>query len=74
MDINKIITKSELISKFKDGEKRYRESALFHKVIDTILHGGDEITIIDQLIEINDSTIKELTDYIERTNPPTRFY
>ena len=54
MNIDAMIAKAELISKFKDGEKRYRESALFHKVIDTMLHGVSEIAIIDELIKIDD--------------------
>lgn len=74
MDMDKMSAKAELISKFKDGEKRYRESVLFHKVIDTMIHGIGEIAIIDELIEINDSTMKEFQDYVQRTPPPSIFY
>lgn len=72
--MDRTISKAELISKFKDGEKRYHESALFHRVIDAILYGGDELKIIDQLIEINDSTIKELRNYVQSISTPGMFY
>lgn len=74
MNIDAMIAKAELISKFKDGEKRYRESALFHKVIDTMLHGVSEINIIDELIIMNDSTMEVFQDYVQRTPPPSIFY
>lgn len=74
MNIDVMVAKAELISKFKDGEKRYRESVLFHKVIDTILYGGSEIAIIDELIEINDSTMEAFQDYVQRTQSPSIFY
>ena len=74
MNIDAMIAKAELISKFKDGEKRYRESALFHKVIDTMLHGVSEIAIIDELINMNDSTMEAFQDYVQRTPPPSIFY
>lgn len=47
-------TRDELLAKCKDGEKRYNTSSLFRVTIDSILHGHDQIVIIDNLMRMVD--------------------
>lgn len=53
----------ELLLKFKDGQFRYKESALFHKVIDSLQHGSSFYDIIDQLIQITENNQKLLEEH-----------
>jgi hypothetical protein len=56
---------NELLSKFKDGESRYKTEPLFQRVIDSLLHGADPIGLIDQLLiidkQVNDEYIKHIS-------------
>ena len=60
---------SEYITKFKDGEKRYRESPLFNHVIQMLLRDVDPIDIIDQLIQTIENTQKAFEEYMIRDYP-----
>jgi hypothetical protein len=60
---------SEYITKFKDGEKRYRESPLFNQVIQMLLRDVDPIDIIDQLIQTIENTQKAFEEYMIRDYP-----
>lgn len=64
--------REELIPKFKDGDKRYLESALFNKVVQMLIRGADPILIIDQLVEMNDETQKKFQEYMINAPMPTR--
>jgi len=55
----------ELISKFKNGEERYRNSALMNKCVQTLARDGDPIELIDQLVEFLDSQNKQLEEMIK---------
>ena len=48
----------EFISKFPNGEQLYRESALFNRIIQSMVRGVSEIEIIEQLIRITEDSIK----------------
>lgn len=60
---------SEYITKFKNGEKRYRESPLFNQVIQMLLRDVDPIDIIDQLIQTIENTQKAFEEYMIRDYP-----
>lgn len=60
---------SEYITKFKDGEKRYRESPLFNQVIQMLVRDVDPIDIIDQLIQTIENTQKAFEEYMVRDYP-----
>ena len=57
---------NEYITKFKDGEKRYRESPLFNQVIQMLVRDVDPIDIIDQLIQTIENTQKAFEEYMIR--------
>lgn len=57
---------SKYITKFKDGEKRYRESPLFNQVIQMLVKDVDPIDIIDQLIQTTENTQKAFEEYMVR--------
>ena len=57
--------REELISKFKDGDKRYLESSLFNSVIHSLALGTDPLEIIDQLITVTEDTKKTLEDCLK---------
>ena len=46
----------EIIAKFKDGKKRYEESAMFNKVIQMLIRGADHYDIIDQILLAQENT------------------
>lgn len=60
---------SEYITKFKNGEKRYRESPLFNQVIQMLVRDVDPIDIIDQLIQTIENTQKAFEEYMIRDYP-----
>lgn len=45
----------DLINKFKDGKERYLKSAQLNVVVNSLFHGGDMISVIDQLLLNMDS-------------------
>ncbi len=61
---------SEYITKFKDGEKRYRESPLFNQVIQMLIRDVNPIDIIDQLIQTTENTQKAFEEYMVRDKSP----
>jgi len=61
---------SKYITKFKDGEKRYRESPLFNQVIQMLVRDVDPIDIIDQLIQTTENTQKAFEEYMIRSKSP----
>lgn len=60
---------SEYITKFKNGEKRYRESPLFNQVIQMLVRDVNPIDIIDQLIQTIENTQKAFEEYMVRDYP-----
>lgn len=64
---------SKYITKFKDGEKRYRESPLFNQVIQMLVRDVDPIDIIDQLIQTTENTQKAFEEYMVRDKSPMRY-
>lgn len=60
---------NEYITKFKDGEKRYRESPLFNQVIQMLVRDVDPIDIIDQLIQTIENTQRAFEEYMVRDYP-----
>ena len=59
----------EILSKFKNGKNRFRESALFNRVVQMLVRDADPIEIIDQLITITDDTQKAFEQYMIRSTP-----
>lgn len=59
-----------ILSKFPDGEKRFRESAIFNKVIQCLIRDVDPMVIIDQLIDTTERTQKAFTDYAQKAPMP----
>lgn len=64
---------SEYITKFKDGEKRYRESPLFNQVIQMLVRDANPINIIDQLIQTTENTQKAFEEYMVRNKSPMSY-
>lgn len=64
---------SEYITKFKDGEKRYRESPLFNQVIQMLIRDVNPIDIIDQLIQTTENTQKAFEEYMVRDKSPMSY-
>jgi protein-L-isoaspartate O-methyltransferase len=62
---NKIMI-PHILSRFKDGEKRYRESSLFNQVINNLANDTDPLEIIDQLITNQEELQKSFENYINR--------
>ncbi len=61
---------SEIIAKFKNGMKRYRTSALFNQVVQSLVRGADPIDIIDQLITTTEDTGQALIEHMHRDPRP----
>lgn len=61
---------SETIAKFKDGMKRYRTSAIFNQVVQSLVRDADPIDVIDQLITTTEDTGRALMDQIYRNPGP----
>jgi len=64
---------SEYITKFKDGEKRYRESPLFNQVIQMLVRDINPIDIIDQLIQTTENIQKAFEEYMVRVKSPMSY-
>jgi len=62
---------SETIAKFKNGEKRYKTSALFNTVVQMLVRGEDPLEVIDQLITTAEDANKALIQYMYRDTRPT---
>lgn len=56
---------NELISKFKDGEDRYRNNSMFHQVVDALMHGQDPIALLDIVLQSVDTQTKAMTRMME---------
>lgn len=54
----------ELLNKFENGHERYRESVLFYKTVDALLHGNDPLFLIDQLIKMNEECQTKLRNAV----------
>lgn len=62
-----------IVSKFKDGQDRYKKSALFNRVVQSLVRGADPMEMIDQLITITEDTQKAFERYVERDDRPISF-
>lgn len=60
----------EILSKCKNGEERYKRSAIFRQCIDTLVRGGDPVDIIDQLTESHDKLVEESTKLVLHSPTP----
>lgn len=61
---------NKLLSRFKDGNKRYHNSPLFNTTITSLAHGEDPLVIIDELMQITESVQKNFEEYMEHTQLP----
>jgi len=59
-----------LISKFENGKERYRKSAMFNQVINSLARGADPIHIIDQTLKANDIVHEEFKNYATNDTRP----
>jgi hypothetical protein len=71
--MNQETTKLEaLISQFKNGEERYRKSALVNQTINVLLMGVDPVSVIDNLISIIEVNQKSFEEYVINNPVPPR--
>lgn len=63
-----------ILDKFPDGEKRFRESAIFNNTIMALSADQDPLKIIDQLINIISNTQNELKRVIEDNKPYNKVF
>lgn len=64
---------NEYVAKFKDGEKRYRESPLFNQVIQMLVRDVDPIDVINQLIHTTEDTQRAFELYMIREKSPMSY-
>jgi len=69
-DIERYNKTKEIVSKFKDGEKRYRESALFNQVVQMLVRDVDPYDVINQLIQVTEDTQEAQKQYMLRSTSP----
>ena len=62
---------SDTLLKFPNGEKLYKESALFHQVVQMIVKTGDPYIVIEQLIAANEAIQKSFEQYMHRDPYPS---
>lgn len=55
---------SELIEKFPNGQERFLNSALFNQIIQSLARGTEPLSIIDDLIVMQEETTERFKDYI----------
>jgi len=63
---------AEILKKFKNGEKRYHESAVFNQVVQMLVREADVYEIIDGLIYVAEDCQNALAEQILR-GAPTRY-
>jgi glycerol-3-phosphate dehydrogenase len=68
------IKTAEILTKFKNSEKMYNESPLFHRVVQMMANGMSESEVIERLIEIAENGQKALEFYLLRDTRPMNFY
>lgn len=56
----------DLINKFQNGQERYNTDPLLHSVVHQLLHGGDPIDIIDNLLLQNRELTNQLKKIVEK--------
>lgn len=61
---------SECIAKFKNGNHRYQQSALFNQVVQMLVRGVDPYDVIDHLVQVNEDTLNAFTQYLHRDTRP----
>jgi len=54
------MNKEDLISKFTNGEGRFRTDPLLYSIIYSLLDGEDPLKIIDMLIKQNNELLEKL--------------
>lgn len=54
----------KLLSKFENGEERYRLDPTFNRVIHALNNGIDPIKIIDTLLKNNEEITKNCEEYV----------
>lgn len=60
----------EILQKFTDGESKYKESALFHRVIEMLVRNQDPFDIIEKLLDMNADLLAKYLDYVQRDTRP----
>jgi hypothetical protein len=58
------MNKEDLISKFTNGEDRFRTDPLFHAIIYSLLGGEDPLKIIDNLLKSNNEILDKLRNQL----------
>ena len=61
---------SEVLARFINGEKLYKESALFHLVVQTLVRTDNPYVVIEQLIGQNELIMKSLEQNMHRDPYP----
>ena len=61
---------TDMIKRFENGEKRYRQSALFHTIIQTLVRCDDPYVVIDQLINVVEDTQNAMSELHKRASFP----
>lgn len=57
---------TSILSRFKNGEERFRTDPLFNQIIQQLLRGKSPLELIDDLLEISEERIKLLENYIRK--------
>ena len=55
----------EILSKFKDGEKRFETDPFFHATVSGLKNGYDPIKLLDQLCSIIDNHNKKIKQALD---------
>jgi hypothetical protein len=58
------VEQDEILSHFKNGEERYRKSALVNICVNSLLHGADPIDLISQLKNVKFRCSDEYKKYL----------
>jgi len=55
---------NEILAKFPNGEEKYKQSALFHQVVQMLVRLDDPYLVIEQLINVTEDTQHAFEHYL----------
>lgn len=58
----------EIISRFKDGERLFNDSALFNRVVQLLVRDVDIYHLLEQVIQNHEETMTAYTDCLLNSN------
>lgn len=63
-------SRSEILSRFKEGQERYYKSPMLHCVVNMLTRDADPIEIIDMLVSANDEMVEVHKNYVLNDTRP----